>query len=309
MLSALDGQGKNVLVGGGRNDRLYANRKDKLLGGRGHDFLDASQGKRNNRLKGGQGHDTLYAGKKDRVVGNKGHDILWAGRGKNRLKGGKGQDQFWIIDDELPTAANIILDFKVGIDALGISGFGEIHRFEDLDLTQEGNDTIVQFQGQSIAVLKLVDATTLTEDSFLFVPTRVPEQPGGIVPLEVTKVSTAAKFRNEMGVFVVDDAQGRLGDLLPGDPGYARAALSSNRHQVVVTGEQANGTKTRIDVPSGQYLGWYLIQNSTTEKFLRKNPSNEIGKGPLAFFSFLKANPDGVDHLHYRSANELVCMR
>ncbi|MGJ3250408.1 MAG: Calx-beta domain-containing protein [Elainellaceae cyanobacterium] len=306
LLSTVEGRGKNVLRGGAGNDRLYAGRKDKLHGNQGHDFLDASQGDGKNRLKGGRGNDTLYGGRKDRVFGNKGNDILWAGQGRNRLKGGHGWDQFWIVDNELPTSANTIVDFKVGIDQLGISGFGQITRFEDLDLIQDGNDTVIQFQGHAIAVLKRVNPASLTEDTFLFAPTRVPGQPWTSVPLEITKVSTAAQYKNEMGVFIVDDAHGRIGDLLPGDAGYARAALSSNRHQVVVMGNQTNGTKTVVNVPSGSYLGWYLIQNSTTETFLQKNPRNKVGNNPQVFFSFLEANPDGIDHLHYHSGNQLV---
>jgi hypothetical protein len=49
----------------------------------------------------------------------------------------------------------------------------------------------------------------------------------------------------------------------------------------------------------------YLIQNATKAKFLARNPENRLGKGPLAFFSFQAANPDGFEHVRRVSSTRL----
>lgn len=114
-----------------------------------------------------------------------------------------------------------------------------------------------------------------------------------------------AAFNNEMGVFYVDDAQGRIGNLLPSDPGYAVAALTRQGSQVIFASGQTAGATTEVDLPSQQYVGFYLIQNSTTAKFLRQNPTNQVGQGPLAFFFFPEANPDGIVHIQNKATNEI----
>ncbi|MGF1520170.1 MAG: DUF4114 domain-containing protein [Nodosilinea sp.] len=134
----------------------------------------------------------------------------------------------------------------------------------------------------------------------------IPGELGQFAPLTVKWISKEAGFRNEMGFFIVDDATGRIGDLMPGDAGYAAAALGGNRSQVLFAQSQGPGQMGRYDLPSGQYLGWYLIQDATKEQWQSQNPFNQIGQGPVAFFSYPGANPDGLSHVHYRNGNEMV---
>src|SRR5262245_8154954 len=49
---------------------------------------------------------------------------------------------------------------------------------------------------------------------------------GQTVRVIFQKLPGEADFRNEVGLFRVDDAQGRIGSLRPGDPGYTAAAMS-----------------------------------------------------------------------------------
>jgi hypothetical protein len=128
---------------------------------------------------------------------------------------------------------------------------------------------------------------------------------GQVAPLTVSWLSKEAAFSNEMGYFWVDDAQCRIGNLLPGDVGYAAAALDKSRSQVLFAQGQSPGAGGQYILPSDKYLGWYLIQNATTEAFLSHNPGNVIGKGPVAFFSYPGANPDGLSHVHYRNGHEM----
>ncbi|BAY84562.1 YD repeat protein [Calothrix parasitica NIES-267] len=131
----------------------------------------------------------------------------------------------------------------------------------------------------------------------------VPGESGEIVPVTFNKVSQEASFRNEMGLFVVDDAQGRIGSILPGQPGYIEAALSDSRRDIIFARSQTSGTAKTIELPAKSYVGFYLIQNASTESFLNHNPRNELNKEPLAFFFFPQENPDGIDHLQSVAAN------
>ena len=65
---------------------------------------------------------------------------------------------------------------------------------------------------------------------------------------------------------------------------------------------QTQGAVTNINLPPNRYLGWYLIQNATTQQFLTQNPNNTLDGGPIAFFSYAGANPDGR-HLLRPQAN------
>ncbi len=46
-------------------------------------------------------------------------------------------------------------------------------------------------------------------------------------------------------------------------------ALSGDRHQVIFASGKAFDSKT-FNVPSGKYLGWYLVANGTTEAIARE---------------------------------------
>ena len=103
--------------------------------------------------------------------------------------------------------------------------------------------------------------------------------PGTLGQLWNTTISvqrdTAA--HHEFGLFRVDDAQGRIGDLLPGDPDYPVAAL--RRPFVDIPSHQ---TSLDVTLPAGYTLGAYLIQNSDRETFLKENPLNDPGQRPQA---------------------------
>ncbi|MEM9214706.1 MAG: putative Ig domain-containing protein [Cyanobacteria bacterium P01_F01_bin.150] len=305
-LISLKGKGNNRLSGGGDNDHLLAKHKDKLLGNGGNDYLDSSQGKGKNNLQGGPGEDFLVAGKRDRLHGGRGADIIWSGNGKNRLKGGKGRDQFWIVDGRLPQHRNVIQDFKISQDFLGISVSNDIRRFSDLDLVQQGKHTLIQFDGKDIVLLKNVQAHTLESRHFLFDPVFVKQEEGAETTTTVTLVSRAAKLQNEMGIFFTDDAQGRIGDVMPGDPGYTAQALSQERRITAFRPDAPDGTEVNVTLQPNQFLGWYLIQDGTIEDLIATNPANRLNRDPIAFFSFADANPDGIGHLQYRSETELA---
>jgi hypothetical protein len=96
-----------------------------------------------------------------------------------------------------------------------------------------------------------------------------------------------------MGVFLVDDASGRIGDRMPGERGYARAALSSAARSTLFSGRPKVGTVKRVDLPAESYLGFYLVQNGKARQFLKSGGRRR----PHVFFSFKDANHDGFNHL------------
>jgi hypothetical protein len=106
-----------------------------------------------------------------------------------------------------------------------------------------------------------------------------------------------AMYNNELGLYAVDDAAGRVDRLDPGDTGYAAAALADGKAQVIFASGQGSGARAELTLTAGRLYAFYLIQNDTRAHFLARNPQNELGCGPLAFFSLPDANPDAVDHL------------
>jgi hypothetical protein len=111
----------------------------------------------------------------------------------------------------------------------------------------------------------------------------------GLISIK-TEVNRDAAFNNSVGFYSIDDPTGRIGNLIPGDTGYAEAAI---RNRV----DFSNG------LSGGVLLAPFLIADSTPENFLAQNPANQPNQGALAYFSFLNANPDGIDHIRLLGEN------
>lgn len=159
------GQGDDILKGGSGHDILKGGMgDDHLLGGQGDDVLQGGIG--NDSLKGGDGHDTLIGGSdNDVLVGGNGHDTLIGGSGNDLLKGGVGNDTLFGgqgYDTFVLTVGHgidIITDFHVGTDLIGLSGGLSFN-----DLTFSNSDIIVN--NTVLATLQSVATDSLTEVSF-----------------------------------------------------------------------------------------------------------------------------------------------
>jgi alkaline phosphatase len=153
----------NRISAGKGEDVIYVSRKDRAFGGEGDDTFEATDSKGENRMSGGAGNDTFFLGTNDRALGGDGNDKFYAGCGGNLLSGGAGVDQFWIVNAELPKSADTILDFQAGTDVIGIQGAASLGiTAASLVLTQVGADTSIGFGGQTLAVLKGIQANSLT---------------------------------------------------------------------------------------------------------------------------------------------------
>lgn len=131
------------LYGGSDADQLRLGMQDIAFGGAGNDLLDASSGNGGNRLYGGEGNDELRAGSNDILIGGAGRDRFFVGTGgNNRFTGNAGEDEFWLVNGEVPEQGNLITDFTPGEDILQMSGFGDL-TFDQLSITDADGDTII----------------------------------------------------------------------------------------------------------------------------------------------------------------------
>ncbi|MCI0683759.1 MAG: peptidylprolyl isomerase [Gemmataceae bacterium] len=123
---------------------------------------------------------------------------------------------------------------------------------------------------------------------------------GQFVRTRFKKLRADTPFRNEVGFFEVDDATGSIDGLDPGDEGYAQAAIERSV-RVFARRSPVGAVRNRF-LSGGGFFGFYLIQHGTALSFLRFNPGNSLqSRGPLAYFSFDAANPDGAEHFRWLS--------
>jgi len=168
------GLGNDVILGGSDDDILRGDRNsrstqdgepggdDIIFGGAGSDRIGGKTG--NDILSGDAGDDQIWGDDGDDIImGVTGNDILVG----DNFSDGSGSDLFVFGNGD---GTDTILDFEVGIDQIGLVE-GEL-AFEDLTLTQDGNNTLlgVASSGEVLAVLNDVQASALNEDSFATVP-------------------------------------------------------------------------------------------------------------------------------------------
>ncbi|MEO0986925.1 MAG: M14 family zinc carboxypeptidase, partial [Cyanobacteria bacterium J06639_14] len=162
------GRGLNDLIFGGDGDDVLRGDSNKRNPGRpngGDDIIYGGAG--NDRIGGKGGDDTLYGDEgDDSIWGDDGDDLLWGGAGDDILtgddgSGGSGSDTF-VLSYEAGT--DTITDFEVGTDFIGL--FGNIS-FNQLTIGQAAEDTLIEFNRQTLATLSGVNAATLTESSFI----------------------------------------------------------------------------------------------------------------------------------------------
>jgi uncharacterized repeat protein (TIGR01451 family) len=162
--------GNNRIDTGSGNDLIFIADADRAFGSLGDDEFEATDAK-DYRISGGAGNDTFYLGTNGKALGGDGNDKFYVGTGGgNLLSGGAGVDQFWIANGDIPAAVNTILDFQIGTDVIGIQGIGA--NAANIVLTQVGSDASIGFSGQTLALLKGIQASSLTPSNsgqFVFV--------------------------------------------------------------------------------------------------------------------------------------------
>ena len=120
----------------------------------------------------------------------------------------------------------------------------------------------------------------------------VPGTPGDAVRVQVDLTCVSTDFDNELGYYIVEDAQGRVNGLLPSDAGYAQAVLASSNRGILFARGYQTGASVWLDLTAGQYVAFYLVQNDTTANLLANNPTGGLTGTPHVFFSVAGANAD-----------------
>jgi 3-phytase len=138
-------------------------------------------------------------------------------------------------------------------------------------------------------------------------------QSTGKQTLENTLKQTSAAFTNLFGLYEIDDATGAVNGILPGQSGYAKAALSKVVSNFVVrAGGSGNGVTGDVIVSGDKTYAPFVIANGgkssgniqeAINAFFGANPNNSAATAqdytslPVAYFSFGAANPDGAAHI------------
>lgn len=136
---------------------------ENAIGGSGEDEIRGNR--LANRLEGGDGDD--------RIDGGRGNDWLNGGAGDDRLRGGPGEDTFVFASD---FGDDRIRDFDAnppgGQDLLDISALGiTADTFDALvEITDAGRDTLITINDNTITLLGINDAASVTILDFLLAP-------------------------------------------------------------------------------------------------------------------------------------------
>lgn len=108
---------------------------------------------------------------------------------------------------------------------------------------------------------------------------------------------TTANLLGEFGFYSVDDNNGTINGLNPGDAGYAAAAL--NRRTTVFNSGAATGSSTQLSLPGNQLVGFYTITSGSAASLLSSNAANDPSAVAVALFSFDSANAGSLNHFRW----------
>ena len=161
---------------------------------------------------------------------------------------------------------------------------------DDADISEDDNNTITP-------------SLSYPENNNIFA---IEGNPDTEITLEFSlNNEVSANFVNEVGLILVDDINGGIDtngdgniDLNPDDDNYAEIALASG--QVIFSalpGGLGNNqiSSTIRNLPTGKFLSFYLVQNSTTDNFIES--TNNQTTPPPVFFSSVVSNEDIFNHL------------
>jgi Domain of unknown function (DUF4114) len=123
----------------------------------------------------------------------------------------------------------------------------------------------------------------------------------GVQSASIT-VGGNSSYDNLVGFYTVDDPTGKIGNLNPNDPGYARAAIDRS-----FASYDKNTKTTTTQITGGNIFAPYLIANGNVQDLLTKNPNNLATDGvPHAYFGYIGANSDRIEHIRLLGDNQFA---
>ncbi|GEM_PF-1153221 len=293
------GEESDVMVGNEANNTLAGeDRNDTLAGGLGNDLIfgqggdDVLRGDLNNRSSGGSigGDDTIYGGTgndriggkggndlifgeagNDRIWGDAGDDTIRGGLGDDTLNGGSGNDVFVLKQNQ---GTDTVIDFKVDGDLIDITSLGV--NFEDIDITQQGEDAVIAVNNSDIAILQNVNVDSLSTDNFVSdnsVATATPEPIFGTVDRDIIEIEGSNKI-----VFA-----GKEDDLID-------ASISSGENNRIYAGD---GNDILILGTNSRYQG-----EAGNDRFFTTSGGQNIitgGAGADQFWIAIAQTPDAAN--------------
>ena len=146
-------------------------------------------------------------------------------------------------------------------------------------------------QDDSSLQLKCADRATIPDIEVFQVPGHGP------VDLTFDFVFSEAAVPNELGMFRVDDLNGRIGVLSPAEPAYLAAALA-RAQTIFPSGSNAFPADRTVGAAGGDLLVFYIVHGGTAADLLAANPTNDVRQLPVAFFSLPRLNPDPQSLYH-----------
>jgi Calx-beta domain/Domain of unknown function (DUF4114) len=116
-----------------------------------------------------------------------------------------------------------------------------------------------------------------------------------------TKTIGDAGYRNYIALYEVEDEQGTLANgLKPTDEGYAEAAIRS----AVLSTRFTSQADTSLSLAGGKILAPVVVANGNFNDFLNQNPTNKSDGNIHAYFNYIGANTDKVDHFRLLGDNK-----
>ncbi|MDB9312478.1 DUF4347 domain-containing protein [Spirulina sp. CS-785/01] len=112
-----------------------------------------------------------------------------------------------------------------------------------------------------------------------------------------------AKFDNVVGLYRLDNSEGAVNGLNPGDDGYAEAAMTNRLTDINLSVSNQSSFSLKSSITGGALYAPFIITNGSIEEFLDENPENSAGSELQAYFPFMSANPDKADHLRLLGNN------
>ena len=127
---------------------------ENFVAGSGDDIVGGNAAA--NHLQGRDGNDGLW--------GSSGDDVLEGGRGNDRLNGGPGADTFVFASGH---GNDTITDFQSGTDRIDLTDFIRLRSIDDVGITRNEADTLIDLSGYQGGTIKLAGFTgTLTASDF-----------------------------------------------------------------------------------------------------------------------------------------------